>query len=75
MARGAGQRDRAGMSAAPPLLPLFLVAMLAMVGAVVVVGRTDSGWADVGAVALLFVTLGFLLAAILPRLRDDDPGR
>jgi hypothetical protein len=71
MARGAGGRDRGRMPAAPPLLPLFLVAMLAMVGAVVVVGKTDSAWADVGAVTLLLVTLGLLLAAILRRLRDD----
>jgi hypothetical protein len=71
MAGGAGGRDRGHMSAAPPLLPMFVVAMLAMVGAVVVVGKTDSGWADVGAVALLLVTLGLLMAAILRRLRDD----
>lgn len=50
---------------------MFLAATLAMVGAIVVVGRTDSGWADVGAVALLLVTLGLVLAAILRRLRDD----
>jgi hypothetical protein len=77
------RRDRGGMtarrllrrndSAAPPLLPMFLAAMLVMVGAVVVVGRTGSDWADVGAVALLFATLGLLVAAILRRLRDDDP--
>jgi hypothetical protein len=59
-----------GMSAAPPLLLLFLAAVLAMVGAVLVVGRTDSGWADVGAVALLLVTLGLVLRAILRRLTD-----
>jgi hypothetical protein len=71
MVRGARRRDRGGMSSAPPLLPMFLAATLAMVGAIVVVGRTDSGWADVGAVALLLVTLGLVLAAILRRLRDD----
>jgi hypothetical protein len=71
MERGACGRDRMGMSAAPPLLPMFVLAMLAMVGAVVVVGQTDSGWADVGAVALLLVTLGLVLRAILSRLSDD----
>lgn len=71
----ASGRDRGGMSAAPPLLPGFLVAMLAIVGAVVVVGKTDSGWADAGAIALLLATLGLLVAAILRRLDDDDPPR
>jgi uncharacterized membrane protein len=59
------------MSAVPPLLLTFLAATLAIVGAVVVVGRTDSGWADAGAIVLLLATLGLMLVAILRRLGDD----
>ena len=57
-------------SAAPVLLPAFLAATLAVVAAVVLIGQTDSDWADVGAVALLLGTLGMLLGAFLHVLRD-----
>jgi hypothetical protein len=60
-------------SAAPALLPTMLVSTLAVVAAVAVVGRTDSPWADVGALALLLGALANLLGAILRRLHDD-PG-
>jgi hypothetical protein len=56
-------------SAAPWLLPSFIAAVLAMVGAVVVIGRTGSDWADVGAIALLLVLTGLLGAMIARRLR------
>jgi hypothetical protein len=56
----------------PILLPGFVVAMLAVVGAVVVIGRTGSDLADVGAVALLFLTAGLVLVAISRRL-DEGP--
>jgi predicted ATP-grasp superfamily ATP-dependent carboligase len=58
-------------SVAPVLLPLLMAATLAVVGAVVLIGQTDSDWADVGAIALLLGTLGIVLGSLLRRLRDE----
>jgi hypothetical protein len=60
-------------AAAPGLLLTFLAATLTMVGAVVVIGRTDSDWADAGAVVLMLVIVALLMAAIRRQLRDDEP--
>ena len=68
--RFARRRDES----APILLPSFFVAMLAVVGAVVVVGRTESDLADIGAVALLLLAAGLMLVAIARRLSEpNDP--
>jgi hypothetical protein len=55
---------------APVLLLLFVAATLAMVAAVVVIGRTRSDWADVGAVAFLIVLAGLIGVTIARELRD-----
>ena len=60
-------------AATPALLPIFLAATLAVVAAVVLIGRTDSDWADVVAVALLLGTLALVLGAILRLLGDGEP--
>ena len=64
--------------AVPILLPTFFLAMLALVGAVVVIGRTGSDLADVGAVARLLLAAGLLTVAIGRVLRngpsDDGDG-
>jgi len=64
---------RSDDAATPVLLPILLAATLAMVGAVAIIGLTDSDWADVGAVALLLGTVGLVLGAIRRQLRDGEP--
>ena len=67
--RFARRRDES----APILLPSFIVAILAVVGAVVVGGRTGSDL-DIGAVALLLLAAGLMLVAIARRLSEpNDP--
>ena len=69
--RFAHRRDES----APILLPSFFVAMLAVVAAVVVIGRTGSDLADIGAFALLLLTAGLMLIAIARHLSEEpnDP--
>jgi hypothetical protein len=55
------------------LLFAFLAATLAMVGAVVVIGRTSSDWADVGAFALLLGLVAAMGAMLGRLLRDREP--
>ena len=53
-------------------LPTFFVGILLMVGAVIVIARTDSDVADAGAVALMIVLVVVFAAEIIRRLGDDD---
>ena len=57
---------------APALLIAFFAATVAMVCAVVVIGRTHSDWADIGAVALLVGLVAVMGAMIARQLRDGD---
>lgn len=66
--RFARRRDES----APILLPGFLVAMLTVVGAVVVVGRTGSDLADIVAVALLLIAAGLIMVAIARHLSEPN---
>jgi hypothetical protein len=73
MSRLSHRLDRRRDEATPILLPSFFIAMLAVVAAVVVVGRTGSDLADIGAVALLLLTAGLVLRAITRRLGEGPP--
>jgi hypothetical protein len=55
---------------APVLLLLFFAGTIAVVAAVVVIGRTHSDWADIGAVAFLLVLAGLIGATIARELRS-----
>jgi hypothetical protein len=57
---------------APSLLIAFFAATVSMVCAVVVIGRTHSDWADIGAVALLVGLVAVMGAMIARQLRDGD---
>jgi hypothetical protein len=59
--------------AAPGFLLLFLLATMAVVGAVVALGLTDSDWFLVAAVALLLVALAFLLGRLRHALGEGEP--
>jgi energy-converting hydrogenase Eha subunit A len=73
MARLPQRFDRRRDSAAPVLLPTFTLAVMAIVLAVVVIGRTGSDLADVGAVVLLLAAVAALGVAIGRRLDDQEP--
>jgi hypothetical protein len=60
--------------AAPALLPTFFAATVTMVAAIVAIGRIDSDWADLVAIALVLVAVGLLMAAIQRLLRDHERG-
>ncbi len=62
---------RAQESAAPRLLVAFSAATLAMVGAIVLMARADSGWADAGGVAAMLAAATFVLVEIMRALRDE----
>ena len=57
---------------APGLLVAFFAATVAMVLAVVAIGRTGSDWSDAGAILLLIALVGLVLAAIRRRLGEQD---
>ena len=57
---------------APALLAMFVAGTLTVIGAVVAIGRIDSDWADVGAIALVLAVLAMLIAVIAAALGDDD---
>jgi hypothetical protein len=59
-------------SAAPGMLIVFIGSILVMVLAIVVIGRTGSEWADIGAVVLLLGITAALGAVIARALRDDE---
>ena len=73
MARFPHRFDRRREESTPILLPSFFVAMLAVVAAIVVIGRTGSDLADIGAVALLLLTAGVMLAVIARPLGEQPP--
>jgi hypothetical protein len=73
MARHPHRFDRRRDGSTPILLPSFVVAMLAVVAAVVVVGRTGSDLADIGAIALLFLMAGLMMVAIARLLGEQPP--
>jgi hypothetical protein len=43
-----------------------------MVGAIVVMARADSDWADAGSLALVVGVAALLVLEIMRELRDDD---
>ena len=52
----------------------FSVATVAMVGAIVLMARADSDWADAGGVAAMLAAATLILAEIMRELRDEgDP--
>jgi hypothetical protein len=57
----------------PILLPSFFVAMLAVVAAIAVIGRTGSDLADVGAVVLLILAGGQMMGALVRLLGEQPP--
>jgi hypothetical protein len=57
---------------APGLLAMFVAGTLTVIGAVVAIGRIDSDWADLGAVALVLAVLAVLMITIAGQLGDDD---
>ncbi len=59
----------------PALLTRFVLCSLAIVLAVVAIGRTGSDVADVVAVALLLGFLGLLMSGIRALLRDEEGTR
>jgi EmrB/QacA subfamily drug resistance transporter len=65
--RPAAARD----SAAPRLLVAFSAATLAMVGAIVLMARADSDWADAGGVAAMLAAATVVLVEIMRALRDE----
>jgi hypothetical protein len=73
MARFPRRFDRRREGSTPILLRSFVVAMLAVVAAIVVVGRTGSDLADIGAVALLLLTAGVMMVAIARPLGEQPP--
>jgi len=68
-------RARSRRSAAPVLLPTFVVGIGAVVLAVLALNHFQSGLADAGAVLLVVLLAGLLLAAILRLVgqEGDDP--
>jgi hypothetical protein len=66
-------RRRRPDTAAPVLLPTFVAATLAMVGAVVAIAAIDSDWADLVAIAILVAVLALLLHGLMRRIDEDEP--
>ena len=58
--------------AAPAFLPAFVLGALTIVAAVVVIGLTGSGVADVVAVILVIAVAGLFTALIVRRMGDDE---
>jgi hypothetical protein len=73
MARLPRRFDRRPDGSTPILLPSFFVAMLAVVAAIVVIGRTGSDLADVGAVVLLLLAAGLMMVAVARLLGKQPP--
>jgi hypothetical protein len=65
------RRSPSADRAAPVLLPAFAGLTVTVVAAVVLIGRTDSDWADAGAVLLLLGALGSVLGALMRLLHDE----
>jgi hypothetical protein len=70
VAAGAGTHLTGGPI--PRLLVTFFAATVAMVGAIVVMARADSDWADAGSLALVVGVAALLVLEIMRELRDDD---
>jgi hypothetical protein len=60
-------------AAAPKLLLAFFAAVIVMVGAVAVIGLTDSDWAVAFAVALMLCLLWLVLSEISGELHQGAP--
>lgn len=73
MARFPHRFGRRRERSSPILLPSFVVAMLAVVVAIVVIGRTGSDLATIGAVAVLLLATGVMMVAIAKPLGEQPP--
>jgi hypothetical protein len=58
---------------APWLLLMFFAATLAMLCAIVAIGRTDSDWVEAGAIVLLLALLALLTQSLRRLSSDGDP--
>jgi hypothetical protein len=57
---------------APSLLAMFVLGTLAVIGAVVMIGRIGDDWGDVGAIVLVLAIVTVLGLVIARQLRDED---
>jgi hypothetical protein len=73
MARLSRRFHRRRDGSTPILLPSFFGAMLVVVAAIAVMGRTGSDLADVGAVVLLVLAAGLLMVALARILGEQPP--